>query len=81
MFDFSILIESASQQLWMSYNPIDKLTGIEKLRELKVLFIGNCKVFPNHRGDHLTLLPTTHLRSPRKRNSIGWQTSLTWRSS
>ena len=33
-----------SQQLWMSYNPIDKLTGIEKLRNLQVLFMGNCKV-------------------------------------
>ena len=28
----------------MSYNPIDKLTGIDKLKSLKVLFMGNCKV-------------------------------------
>ena len=32
------------QELWVSYNPIDKLTGIEKLKCLKVLFMGNCKV-------------------------------------
>jgi hypothetical protein len=32
------------QELWMSYNPISSLGGIEKLRKLRVLYMGNCKV-------------------------------------
>jgi hypothetical protein len=36
----------------MSYNPIDKLTGIEKLRKLQVLFMGNCKAITTHTHTH-----------------------------
>eukprot|EP00758_Cryptobia_borreli_P003305 Tbor_TRINITY_DN3674_c0_g1::TRINITY_DN3674_c0_g1_i1::g.390::m.390/K10411/DNAL1; dynein light chain 1, axonemal len=29
------------EELWISYNKIDKLSGLDKLKNLKVLFIGN----------------------------------------
>lgn len=31
-------------QLWISYNQIEKLSGIEKLKKLKVLYMSNNKV-------------------------------------
>lgn len=45
------------EELWISYNPIDKLTGIEKLKCLKVLFMGNCKVSAEKEFQKLTELP------------------------
>jgi len=32
------------QQLWISYNQIDKLTGIASLKKLRVLYMSNNKV-------------------------------------
>lgn len=45
------------QELWISYNPIDKLTGVEKLKTLKVLFMGNCKVSAEKEFQKLAELP------------------------
>jgi dynein light chain 1, axonemal len=32
------------EQLWISYNQIDKLKGIENMKKLKVLYIGNNQI-------------------------------------
>lgn len=32
------------QELWMSYNLLEKLTNLEKLSKLRVLFLSNNKV-------------------------------------
>jgi len=45
------------EQLWLSYNPIDKLTGVEKLKECTVLFMGNCKVSSPAEFDKLCEMP------------------------
>jgi len=45
------------EQLWVSYNPIDKLTGIEKCKELTVFFMGNCKVSAEKEFDKLCEVP------------------------
>jgi len=37
-------ISDRLEELWMSYNPIAGLAGIEKLQNLRVLYMGNCKV-------------------------------------
>ena len=37
-------LENTLQQLWLSYNEIDKLDGIENMRNLRVLYISNNKI-------------------------------------
>ena len=37
-------VSDTLEQLWLSYNNIEKLSGIEKLKKLKVLYISNNKV-------------------------------------
>jgi len=32
------------EQLWLSYNRIDKLSGLDKLKNLKILYIGNNQI-------------------------------------
>jgi len=45
------------EELWFSYNPCDKLTGVEKLKVLRVLFMGNCKVASEKEFQKLAELP------------------------
>jgi len=45
------------EQLWISYNPIEKLNGIEKLHVCTVLFMGNCKVKDEKEFDKLCEMP------------------------
>ena len=40
------------EQLWISYNNIDKLKNIGNLRKLKVLYMSNNKVDENQNGRH-----------------------------
>jgi hypothetical protein len=53
------------EELWISYNLIDKLTNIEKLTKLRVLYMSNNKVrVPRGNQSSLTTLPPqTHGRS------------------
>ncbi len=44
-------------QLWISYNNIDKLTGIEKLKKLKVLYMSNNNVSNWSEFERLKELP------------------------
>ena len=37
-------LEGTLEQLWLSYNDIDKLDGIENMRSLKTLYLGNNKI-------------------------------------
>lgn len=37
-------ISDRLEELWMSYNPCASLAGVEKLRKLRVLYMGNCKL-------------------------------------
>jgi dynein light chain 1 len=32
------------EQLWISYNPIEKLKGVSALKKVKTLYISNCKI-------------------------------------
>ena len=54
------------EELWISYNLIDKLTNIEKLTKLRVLYMHNNKVrLPRGNPTSLTTLPPhTHGRFP-----------------
>lgn len=45
------------RQLWISYNVIDKLGGIEKLKRLQVLYMSNNKVEKWQEFDRLKELP------------------------
>lgn len=45
------------EELWMSYNPVANLAGIEKLQNLKVLYMGNCKVSERKEFMRLCELP------------------------
>lgn len=45
------------QQLWVSYNQIDRLAGIEKCAKLRVLFASNNKIKDWAEVDRLTGLP------------------------
>ena len=70
------------EELWMSYNPIDKLTGIEKLRNLKVLFMGNCKVSSDKELMRLADLPNLEelvfFGNPIHRSMIEKEGELAW---
>jgi dynein light chain 1 len=45
------------QQLWISYNSIEKLNGIEKMRNLRVLYMANNKVAQWAEFERLKQLP------------------------
>eukprot|EP00761_Pharyngomonas_kirbyi_P013086 gb/GECH01013113.1/.p1 GENE.gb/GECH01013113.1/~~gb/GECH01013113.1/.p1 ORF type:complete len:192 (+),score=48.22 gb/GECH01013113.1/:1-576(+) len=45
------------EQLWISYNNIEKLTGIEKLKKLKILYMSNNKVEKWSEFERLKELP------------------------
>lgn len=50
-------ISDRLEELWMSYNPCASLGGIEKMQNLRVLYIGNCKVSDRKEFMRLTDLP------------------------
>lgn len=40
-------IADTLEQLWLSYNQVEKLSGVERLEHLRVLFLSNNKVMPS----------------------------------
>jgi len=70
------------EQLWLSYNPIDKLTGVEKLKVCTVLFMGNCKVSSPAEFDRLCEMPCLEelvfFGNPIHRNIVEKGGELAW---
>ena len=52
------------QELWLSYNQIAQLTGVEKLSRLRVLYVANNKIADYKALDVLTPLASLEARSP-----------------
>lgn len=70
------------EQLWLSYNPIDKLTGVEKLKVCTVLFMGNCKVSSPAEFDKLCEMPCLEelvfFGNPLMRSIVEKEGELAW---
>lgn len=49
-------VADSLEELWMSYNLVEKLVGIEKLSNLRVLYLGNNKVRDWSEVDRLSSL-------------------------
>jgi len=50
-------ISDRLEELWMSYNPVSSINGIEKLQNLRVLYMGNCKIADKKEFMRLCELP------------------------
>lgn len=72
------------EELWMSYNPCGGLGGIEKLQNLKVLYMGNCKVSDKKEFMRLTELPKLEevvlYGNPIHKDMVGKDGELGWAS-
>jgi len=70
------------EELWFSYNPCDKLTGVEKLKVLRVLFMGNCKVSSEKEFQKLAELPCLEelvfYGNPIHKNIVDKEGELAW---
>lgn len=51
------IVGDSLEQLWMSYNIIDKLKGIESLKKLKVFYLANNSVKDFGEINKLAILP------------------------
>ena len=60
-------VKDTLKQLWLSYNGIAVLAGVEKLVNLEVLYLSNCKVASSE-GERQTAQPGGATRSPPPRS-------------